>query len=100
MVVRQCLKAIHFGMANCLLQFGDKYFEYDSEKDILNKGLTIGGDESAWLADLVAAYVLEKNKHLFLGMVFYGIYRDDGLVIFLGILSKAEIALWRDNFQG
>jgi hypothetical protein len=72
----------------------DKYFEYDGEKYFLDKGLTIGGYESAWLADLVAAYVLEKTKHLFLGTVFYGIYRDDGLVIFLGILLKAEIALW------
>jgi hypothetical protein len=31
-MVHQCLKTIHFGMANCLLQFRNKYFEYDGEK--------------------------------------------------------------------
>jgi hypothetical protein len=54
-----CLKLIQFGIANTLLTFGEKYFEYDGEKDMYDKGLTIGGYESAWLANLVAAYVLD-----------------------------------------
>jgi hypothetical protein len=41
-------------MANVLFQFGDKYFEYAGNKAVLDKGLTIGDYESAWLADLVA----------------------------------------------
>jgi hypothetical protein len=62
LVVHQCLKTIHFGMANCLLQFGDKWFEYDGEKDVLDKGLTIGGYKLAWLADLVAAYIMYLRR--------------------------------------
>jgi hypothetical protein len=30
-------------MDNCLITFGDKYFEYDGDKDVYDKGLTIGG---------------------------------------------------------
>ena len=41
-----------------------KYYEYDGDQEINNKGLTIGGYESAWLADLVAAYVLEFYTRL------------------------------------
>jgi hypothetical protein len=42
--------------------------------------LTIGGYESAWLADLVAAFVLENCEDLFEEAIYDGIYRDDGLV--------------------
>jgi hypothetical protein len=88
-------------MANIRLKFRDKYFEHDGKKAVLDKGLTIGGYKSAWLIHLVApAYVLEKTKHLFLETAFYGIYHDDSLVIFIGILSMAgEISLWRKTFQ-
>jgi hypothetical protein len=45
-------------MSNILITtFEDKHFEYDGEKNTDGKDLTIGGYESAWLADLVAAYV-------------------------------------------
>jgi hypothetical protein len=56
--IKVCLEMIAFGMGNTLLTFVDKYYEYDGERDIMDKGLTIGGYESAWLADLVAAFVL------------------------------------------
>jgi hypothetical protein len=55
---------IAFGMGNTLLTFVDKYYEYDGERNIRDKGLTIGGYESAWLADLVAAFILENTTNL------------------------------------
>jgi hypothetical protein len=42
--------------------------------------LTLGEYESAWLADLVVAFILE-NSRLFDDAVYDGIYRDDGLVL-------------------
>ena len=41
---------------------------------------TIGGFESAWLADLVAVYILENAVDLLMEMEFDGIYRDDGIL--------------------
>ena len=46
-------------MGNTLLNFGNKYYEYDGAREIGEKGLIIGGYESAWLANLVAANILE-----------------------------------------
>ena len=89
--IDECLKMIAFGMGNTLLTFVDKYYEYDGEREIQDKGLTIGGYESAWLADLVAAFVLENSEDLFEGAVYDGIYRDDGLVILDGEKTNEEI---------
>jgi hypothetical protein len=61
--------------------------------------LTIGGYESAWLADLVAAYVLENTAHLFADAIYDGIYRDDGLVVFKGSWSKSKMSDWLEKFQ-
>ena len=46
-----------------------------------DKGLAIGGYESAWLADLVASYVFERCSLSFRNTMHYKIYRDDGLAI-------------------
>jgi hypothetical protein len=43
------------------VNFVDQYYEYDGEEDAENKGLTTGGYESAWFADLAGAYVLENT---------------------------------------
>jgi hypothetical protein len=51
--IKVCLKMIAFGMGNTLLTFVDKYYKYDGEPDIRDKGLTIGGYKSAWLSDLI-----------------------------------------------
>jgi hypothetical protein len=61
--------------------------------------VTIGGYESAWLADLVAAFVLENTTKLFDKAIYDGIYRDDGLVIMTGLKSNKEIGEWLSSFQ-
>ena len=68
-------------MGHTLLKFRGDYFEYGEAENIDEKGLTIGGYESAWLADLVASYVLEKFSCHFRDARFFGIYRDDGFVV-------------------
>ena len=83
-LARRCLDMLKFGMGNTLITFEGKYWECGGDKDVYNKGLTIGGYESAWLADLVAAYVLENTQSFFEEAKFDGIYRDDGLVVFNG----------------
>jgi hypothetical protein len=52
-------------MSSTLITYIDKYYEYDGDLDPEEKGLTIGGYESAWLADLVGAYILANTKQHF-----------------------------------
>ena len=51
------LRLIGFGMSSTLLSFQDKYYEYGDE-GLKTKGSVIGGYESAFLAYLVASYLL------------------------------------------
>ena len=53
--ISTCLNLIQFGMGNTLLTFQDEYYKHGGSVDPDKRGLTIGGYESAWLADLVAA---------------------------------------------
>jgi hypothetical protein len=69
-----------------LLTFVDKYTysEYNGEREIQDKGLIIGGYESAWLDNLVEDFVLENCKDLSDDAVYDGIYRRyaySGLVL-------------------
>ena len=97
--IEKCLEMISFGMSNTIVNFKDKFFEYDGDVDGKERGLTIGGYESAWLADLVAVFILEKNKKQFENTIYHGIYRDDGFIIFKGVLSASDIKTWLSNFQ-
>jgi hypothetical protein len=77
--VNECLELILFGMENTLLTFQDQYYIYDGDQPLDEKGLTIGGYES----DLVSAYILaEVDEEFFSDATFFGMYRDDGLVVF------------------
>jgi hypothetical protein len=59
-------ETIEMCLDTALLSFIDEYsYEYDGRQDIEEKGLTIVGYESAWLADLVAAYILENMTQHF-----------------------------------
>jgi hypothetical protein len=48
-IVNECFALIRFGMENTLLTFQDQYYIYDADQSLDEKGLTIGGYESAWL---------------------------------------------------
>ena len=72
---------IKSGMVHTLITFIDKYYEYGGSENVLDRGLVIGGYESAWLTDLVVTYILDNVKDLFTITTHnYGIYRDDIIV--------------------
>ena len=75
------------------------YYEYDGDKEIDEKGLTIGGYESAWLADLVGAYILANTEQHFTQTSYQGLYRDDGFSVFNGKWNYDMIVDWRNKFQ-
>ena len=55
----------------------------EAPKNVLDRGLVIGGYESAWLTNLVVTYILDNAKDLFTITTHnYGIYRDDVIVFF------------------
>ena len=90
---------IKFGMDNSIVTFKDRYRIYGGNCPVEEKGLTIGGFESAFLADLVAAYILEKSEDLFSNSIFNKIYRNDGLNIWDSLATTNEICNWLDEFQ-
>jgi len=77
--IRDCLDMIKFGMGNTLLTFVDKYYKYGGNESVEEHGLTISRYESAWLANLIVAYILECAEMSFDNARYKGIYRDDGL---------------------
>ena len=98
--ITDCLKIIEFGMGNTLLTFIDQYYEHGGSLDAKDRGLTIRGYESAWLADLVASYNLDNTEDLFENTSkYHGIYRDDGIAFFTGKWSDEEIMRWISVFR-
>ena len=74
--------------------------EYGVDPDPDRHGLTIGGFESAFLADLEATYLFEKLTHLFEAHTkFVGTYRDDEIVVFRGNQSNEWLSGWLSTFQ-
>ena len=98
-LAKRCLEMVKFGMANTIVTFQDKYWEYGGDQPVEFKGLTIGGFESAFFADLVAAFILENSEDLFHDSAYNGIYRDDGINVIVGSKSTNEICDWLDSFQ-
>jgi hypothetical protein len=95
-----CLDLIKLGMDTTLIQFCGAYYLYDGDCQVEDKGLTIGGYESAWLADLTMAYLLEDmDQEAIRETKYFGIYRDDGLAVFPGILTQPELNEWLLKFQ-
>ena len=86
-------------MENTVIAYEDQNWIYGGNAPVKIKGLTIGGFESAFFADLVAAYILENSTKLFADSNFYGIYHDDGLFVRDGKRSVEEMVDWLKKFQ-
>ena len=86
-------------MANTLMTFQGEYWKYGGLVEVEGKRLTIGGYESAWFADLVAAYILANQIDAMDDAIFNKIYRDDGIVLFRGKKTLKWIEQWLENFQ-
>ena len=84
-------------MRSTLFNLEDKYCDY-GKKGIETKGLAIGGYESDFLADLVASYLFEKCSNQFKEVLWKGIYKDDGFLVFKGKKLLSDIKRWREDF--
>ena len=73
---------------------GQVLWVYGMHEDQRERGLTIGGYDAAWLADIVAGYILELARDHFANTKFVGMYWDDGKVIFNGVYSVRELQNW------
>ena len=61
--------------------------------------LTIGGYDSAWLADLVACYILEMSQNVWSkAFTYFKIYRDDGCGLARNT-NVEKLCTWFDKFQ-
>jgi hypothetical protein len=82
--IQTCLEMIKFSIMNTILTFVNKYYLYDGDCLTEMKGLTIGGYESPWLADLAMSYLLDKmgddevDNNPLDELMYFGIYHDDG----------------------
>ena len=79
---------IGFRMKNTLVCFIYKCYEYRGDMNGEQRGLIIGGYEFAWLADLVADYLLKQTEELFRDFIYHSIYRNDRFIILKGIKTK------------
>eukprot|EP00957_Ditylum_brightwellii_P057758 4378996-Ditylum_brightwellii.AAC.1 len=61
--------------------------------------LAIGACEAAFCTNVVASYMFEMTEVMFMQTQYRGIYRDNGLVIFVRKWSKNEIASWLCQYQ-
>ena len=87
-------------MGNTIHSFRDKYYKYGVDPNPNRRGLTIGGFESAFLADLEATYIFEKLHHLLEQHVrFIGTYHDDIIIVFQGNRSNKWLKNWLSIFQ-
>eukprot|EP00563_Minutocellus_polymorphus_P018400 CAMPEP_0197725844 /NCGR_PEP_ID=MMETSP1434-20131217/11309_1 /TAXON_ID=265543 /ORGANISM="Minutocellus polymorphus, Strain CCMP3303" /LENGTH=108 /DNA_ID=CAMNT_0043311559 /DNA_START=120 /DNA_END=442 /DNA_ORIENTATION=+ len=55
-----CLEMLRIGMDHTYLQYNGQYYCYTGAGTSEDLGLTIGGFESAWMADLGMSYLLAK----------------------------------------
>ena len=92
---------IKFGMNNTILIFRGQFYEYGGNggRDDHDRCLTTGGHKSTWIANLVAAFIIERTRTFFKEEKIFGIYKDYGLVFHDSILTKDEIKKWLDKFQ-
>ena len=71
---------LKFSITNCACTWREKYFRYGKETNPLLRCLSIGSFDAAFLADLVACYILDQTKTTWNKLFDYlKIYRDDGL---------------------
>ena len=86
-------------MSTTILTFCENYYLYDGDLEIENRGLTIRGYESAWLADLAMSFLLDNSKDIIQNTIYFGMYRDDGIGIFDGDVNIKKASWWLKSFQ-
>ena len=79
-----------------VFSFRDRYYLYTAgEEDVEDRGLTIGGCASAFLADLVISWLFYRLEDWMApSFITRGMYRDDGFLVFNKYLSRHEVGSW------
>ena len=72
-IIDLSLEMIEHSMRGQFFKFHDKYYHYSGQHVMDSPSLTIGGYESAWLADLTASYLFDATESHFIGMHYKGI---------------------------
>jgi hypothetical protein len=85
-----CLKMIKFGIEKYSTYICRQILLYGGDLEIENRGLTIGGYESAWLADLCMAYVMDNSRDILDDLIYDGIYREEGIAVFKGSKTTGD----------
>jgi hypothetical protein len=104
-MVEMCIEMIAFGMISTLIWFQEKCYNYKGvveeilDEDEDKNGLAVGSYEAVFCTDICATYIVEMVAKELKNAIYRGIYRDDGLIIFCGHLSKQAIARWLAGFQ-
>jgi len=86
---------LKFSMENTLLTFQDKYYECGIQEDPMEWCLTIGWYDSTWLANIVAAYILEKASSHSEDTVYVDVF-----IASMAKLWYAEVATVRTSNNG
>ena len=98
-VVEAAFEMLKFSMGNTLVTFREKYYEYGVEDDPVMRALTIGGYDSAWYVNMVASYTLDLAKDHFSRTKFFGVYHNDGNVVFEGNRTSDKLQDWLHKLQ-
>eukprot|EP00586_Coscinodiscus_wailesii_P014202 CAMPEP_0172510102 /NCGR_PEP_ID=MMETSP1066-20121228/226237_1 /TAXON_ID=671091 /ORGANISM="Coscinodiscus wailesii, Strain CCMP2513" /LENGTH=106 /DNA_ID=CAMNT_0013288933 /DNA_START=1 /DNA_END=321 /DNA_ORIENTATION=+ len=87
-------------MSSTLITFRDKYYQYHGGDRDGERGLVIGGFESAFLADVVASCLMEATLELFREEHPYkGVYRNDGIYVTNRKWNADNMREWLRMFQ-
>ena len=98
--INKCLDILQFSMGNTKATFQDKYYKYGVNANPNCCGLTIGGFELAFLADLEASYIFDKLNYLLERHVYFiGTYRDNELLVFHVRKTHEWLTRWLATFQ-
>ena len=93
------LEMLQFSIANCLIIFQEKYYHYGKQDNPWMCVLAIGGYYSAWLADLVACYILDMTESSWKPVFnYFKIYRNDGVGLARNSSVK-KLTKWFEEFQ-
>ena len=93
MIIETAIKLMKFRRRSMILIFDRKYYELGRMEDKDDKGMEIGSLDSAFVSDLVAAYILLELVRMYINDTrCIKIYRDNGIVVWNRIISGEEVS--------
>ena len=102
-LIKNGWRVARFGMKRTLIRARENYFLFKGDSaeggSEVEQGLSIGGYESAFLADLTVGFLFVKMDEVIKRDCYYGkIYRDDSLIVLKEVLTNDEVDTWKEMF--